>query len=66
MTEMLVERTVEVDAELLAKAAEILGTKSDADTINATLEYLVNGGRRREALERLKEMAERGDFDHML
>ena len=62
MTEMLVERTVELDAELLQKAAEILGTKTDNDTINATLEYLVNGHRRQEALERLREFGKRGDL----
>ncbi|GLX18430.1 MULTISPECIES: type II toxin-antitoxin system VapB family antitoxin [Streptomyces] len=57
---------MEVDDEALAEAAAILGTKSKKDTVNAALHEVARRRKRLEALERLVEMGERGDFDVLL
>ncbi|MFD0358627.1 type II toxin-antitoxin system VapB family antitoxin [Streptomyces sp. NPDC127110] len=57
---------MEVDDEALAEAAAILGTKSKKDTVNAALHEVARRRKRLEALERLVEMGERGDFDILL
>jgi Arc/MetJ family transcription regulator len=48
---------IEIDQEALAVAAEVLGTTTKKDTVNAAL---------REVGQRLGEMADRGDFDEFL
>lgn len=55
-----------VDNEALAAAASILGTKSKKDTVNAVLQDYVRRHHRLQALDRLVEMGERGDFDDLL
>ncbi|MEU3722567.1 type II toxin-antitoxin system VapB family antitoxin [Streptomyces sp. NPDC031705] len=57
---------MEVDDEALAEAAAILGTRSKKDTVNAALHEVARRRKRLEALERLVEMGERGDFDVLL
>ncbi|MFJ3879563.1 type II toxin-antitoxin system VapB family antitoxin [Streptomyces sp. NPDC090077] len=57
---------MEVDDEALAEAAAILGTKSKKDTVNAALHEVARRRKRLEALERLVEMGDRGDFDVLL
>lgn len=57
---------VEVDDEALAEAAEILGTKTKKDTVNAALLEVAKRHKRLRALERLTAMAERGDFDILM
>ena len=66
MSMALIEEEIEVDADELAEVAELLGTTSAADTINAALRWILDDHRRGEALERLKERGRRGDFDYML
>ncbi|MFI9118875.1 MULTISPECIES: type II toxin-antitoxin system VapB family antitoxin [Streptomyces] len=57
---------VEVDDEALAEAAEILGTKTKKDTVNAALLEVAQRHKRLRALEQLTAMAERGDFDILM
>ena len=54
------KKSVEVDREIAAKAAEILGTTTLRDTINASLREIVNARRR---LEVVALLAEEGRFD---
>ncbi|MER5306309.1 type II toxin-antitoxin system VapB family antitoxin [Streptomyces sp. NPDC002773] len=57
---------VEVDDLALAEAAEILGTKTKKDTVNAALREVARRHERLRALEQLTEMGERGDFDILM
>ncbi|MEV8595338.1 type II toxin-antitoxin system VapB family antitoxin [Streptomyces sp. NPDC052012] len=57
---------VEVDDDALSEAAEILGTKTKKDTVNAALLEVAKRRRRLKALEELAGMGERGDFDALL
>ena len=47
-------------------AAEVLGTKTKKDTVNAALREVGQRLVRLRALARLGEMADRGDFDEFL
>ncbi len=62
----MVKTPVEIDQEALAIAAEVLGTKSKKDTVNAALREVGQRLVRLRALARLGEMADRGDFDDFL
>lgn len=57
---------VEVDDEALSEAAEILGTKTKKDTVNAALLEVAKRRRRLKALEELAGMGDRGDFDMLM
>ncbi|MET9377092.1 type II toxin-antitoxin system VapB family antitoxin [Streptomyces sp. NPDC003035] len=57
---------VEVDDDALAEAAEILGTKTKKDTVNAALLEVAQRHKRLRALEALTAMAGRGDFDILM
>jgi Arc/MetJ family transcription regulator len=59
----MVKTPVEIDTEALATAAEVLGTKTKKDTVNAALREVGQRLARLRALDRLGEMADRGDFD---
>jgi Arc/MetJ family transcription regulator len=64
---MAVTKTpIEIDQEALAIAAEVLGTKTKKDTVNAALREVGQRLVRLRALARLGEMADRGDFDEFL
>jgi Arc/MetJ family transcription regulator len=64
---MAVTKTpIEIDEEALAVAAEVLGTKTKKDTVNAALREVGQRLVRLRALTRLGEMADRGDFDEFL
>lgn len=64
---MAVKKTpVEIDDEALAAAARVLGTTTKKDTVNAALREVSQRLVRLQALERLGEMADRGDFDEFL
>lgn len=62
MTKMLID----VDEEALAEAAELLGTKTKKDTVNVSLRETAQRLRRADALARLAERGEAGDFDALL
>lgn len=62
----MVKTPVEIDQEALTIAAEVLGTKSKKDTVNAALREVGQRLVRLRALARLGEMADRGDFDEFL
>jgi Arc/MetJ family transcription regulator len=57
---------IEIDQEALAIAAEVLGTTTKKDTVNAALREVGERLVRLRALARLGEMADRGDFDEFL
>ena len=56
----------DIDQEALAIAAEVLGTKTKKDTVNAALREVGQRLVRLRALSQLGEMADRGDFDEYL
>jgi Arc/MetJ family transcription regulator len=60
------EDPTEIDEEALAIAAEVLGTKTKQDTVNAALREVGQRLVRLRALSRLGEMADRGDFDEFV
>ncbi|WP_258534464.1 type II toxin-antitoxin system VapB family antitoxin [Streptomyces sp. PT12] len=60
------ELLVDIDSAALADAALALGTRTASDTVNAALRAAALRLRRARALERLGEMADRGDFDTYL
>jgi Arc/MetJ family transcription regulator len=62
----MVKTPIELDQEALAIAAEVLGTKTKKDTVNAALREVGQRLVRLRALARLGEMADRGEFDEFL
>jgi Arc/MetJ family transcription regulator len=60
---VMTKATIEIDQEALAVAAEVLGTATKTDTVNAALREVGQRLVRLRALARLGEMADRGDFD---
>jgi Arc/MetJ family transcription regulator len=62
----MVKTPIEIDEEALAVAAEVLGTKTKKDTVNAALREVGQRLLRLRALAQLGEMADRGDFDEFL
>lgn len=62
----MVKTPVEIDEDALRVAAEVLGTKTKKDTVNAALREVGQRLVRMRALARLGEMADRGDFDEFL
>ena len=62
----MVKTPIEIDEEALATAAEVLGTKTHNDTVSAARREVGQRLVRLQALARLGEMADRGDFDEFL
>ncbi|RZS37653.1 VapB protein of antitoxin of type II toxin-antitoxin system [Herbihabitans rhizosphaerae] len=62
----MVKTPIEIDQEALESAAEVLGTKTKKDTVNAALREVSQRLVRQRALARLAEMADRGDFDEFI
>ena len=62
----MVKTPIEIDEEALATAAEVLGTKTKKDTVNAALREVGQRPQALQPLARLGEMADRGDFDEFL
>ncbi len=62
----IMKTPIEIDQEALAVAAEVLGTKTKKDTVNAALREVGQRHVRLRAIARLGEMADRGDFDEFL
>jgi Arc/MetJ family transcription regulator len=62
----MMKTPIEIDQEALAIAAEVLGTKTKKDTVNAALREVGQRLVRLRALARLGEMADRGDFSEFL
>jgi Arc/MetJ family transcription regulator len=54
---------IEIDAQALAAAAAVLGTKTTDETVNTALREVGQRLRPRHALQRLTEKADQGDFD---
>ncbi len=62
----MVKTPIEIDEQALAAAAEVLGTKTKKDTVNAALREVGQRLERLRALAHLGEMADAGDFDEFL
>ena len=62
----MIKTPIEIDQEALEAAAEVLGTKTKKDTVNAALKEVGQRLTRLRALAALGEMADRGDFDEFL
>ncbi|WP_231387147.1 type II toxin-antitoxin system VapB family antitoxin [Nocardia sp. BMG111209] len=62
----MVKTPIEIDEQALATAAEVLGTKTKKDTVNAALREVGKRLERLRALARLGEMADAGDFTEFL
>ena len=62
----MLRTSLEIDVDALAAAAEVLGTKSENDTVNAALREVSARLERLRALSKLGEMADAGDFDEFL
>lgn len=57
---------IDIDDEALADAAEVLGTRTKKDTVNAALRETGARARRRRAIAELGRLAEDGAFDALL
>jgi Arc/MetJ family transcription regulator len=57
---------VDIDDEALERAAKVFGTKTKKDTVNTALREAARRIERAQALDRLGEMADQGDFDEFL
>ena len=62
----MIKTSIEIDQEALEVAAEVLGTKTAKDTVNAALREVGLRPVRLRALARLGEMADQGDFEEFL
>jgi Arc/MetJ family transcription regulator len=62
----MVKTPIEIDQEALATAAEVLGTRTKKDTVNAALREVGQRLVRLRALAGLADMADRGDFDEFV
>jgi Arc/MetJ family transcription regulator len=62
----MVTTPIEIDDEALRAAAQVLGTKTMHDTVNAALSEVGQRLTRLRGLARLGEMADQGDFDEFL
>ncbi len=62
----MIKTPIEIDQEALETAAEVLGTKTKKDTVNAALKEVGQRLTRLRALAALGEMADSGDFDEFL
>nr|WSW45871.1 hypothetical protein OG296_23760 [Streptomyces sp. NBC_01001] len=59
----MAKTVIDINEEALALAAEVLGTKTKKDTVNAALEEIGARLRRERALEALIALDEDGAFD---
>jgi Arc/MetJ family transcription regulator len=62
----MVKTPIEIDEDALATAAEVLGTRTKKDTVNAALREVGQRLERLRALAELGAMADRGDFDEFV
>ncbi|MEU4694970.1 type II toxin-antitoxin system VapB family antitoxin [Actinoplanes sp. NPDC023714] len=66
MEATVMESPIEIDSQALLEAAQVLGTKTASDTVNAALREVVAVQRRLEAFDRLAEKGRAGQFDELL
>ncbi len=62
----MIKTAIEIDQDALERAAEVLGTKTSKDTVNAALREVGQRIVRLRALAQLGEMADRGDFNEFV
>ncbi|MFJ3927743.1 type II toxin-antitoxin system VapB family antitoxin [Streptomyces sp. NPDC090022] len=54
---------IDLDDEALAEAAQLLGTTTKKDTVNAALREVADRRRRAAAIERMRQMVDDGEID---
>lgn len=57
---------IDIDDDALSEAKALLGTKTKKDTVNTALRETTRRLRRAQALARLAERGQAGEFDHLL
>ncbi len=57
---------IDIDDDVLAEVAEVLGTTTKKDTVDAALRKILADRRRTDALDGMILAARNGDFDEML
>ncbi len=63
MLNSMAKTLIDLDEEALAFAAEVLGTKTKKDTVNAALREIGARAKRERALEQMLQLFECGAFD---
>jgi len=66
MPNTLVKKEIELDEQLLVEVAELLGTDSAAETVNAALQKILADHRRSDSLDWMINQSRAGAFDEML
>ncbi|KOU20680.1 MULTISPECIES: type II toxin-antitoxin system VapB family antitoxin [unclassified Streptomyces] len=54
---------IDLDDDALAEAAQLLGTTTKKDTVNAALREIADRRRRAAAIERMRQMVDEGEID---
>ncbi|CAM5665083.1 type II toxin-antitoxin system VapB family antitoxin [Streptomyces avidinii] len=54
---------IDLDDDALAEAAQLLGTTTKKDTVNAALREVADRRRRAAAIERMRQMVDEGEID---
>ncbi|MFE5493924.1 type II toxin-antitoxin system VapB family antitoxin [Streptomyces virginiae] len=54
---------IDLDDDALAEAAQLLGTTTKKDTVNAALREVADRRRRAAAIERMRQMVDGGEID---
>ena len=57
---------IDIDDDVLAEVAEVLGTTTKKDTVDAALRKILADRRRADALDGMIQAARNGDFAEML
>ncbi len=62
----MTKKLIDIDEDALAEATELLGTKTQKDTVNTALREVVAQQRRARALAEMTAIAATGVFDHLM
>ena len=62
----MTKKLIDIDEDALEAAANLLGTTTKKDTVNTSLRETAQRLRRAQALAKLAERGEAGDFDDLL
>lgn len=66
MLNSMAKTLIDLDEEALALAAEVLGTRTKKDTVNAALREIGARAKRERALEQMIQLFESGAFDESM
>jgi Arc/MetJ family transcription regulator len=62
----MAKTVIDINEDVLALAAKVLGTRTKKDTVNAALQEIVAREQRLAALEELRRLAADGAYDDLL